>query len=273
MKQVNGLPTLLSFVALLALFAPWSRQSAAEDATDVRTIMQAVEDRSEGQTRSSEIEMQITAKNGDQRIRKLRSMLKETEGLRVRALYLLAPADVKDTALLTNDYENIAQEDEQWLYLPSLKKTKRIPTGDQSNSFLGSDFSYADLTRVEIDLYDYKLMRETQIEDKAAWQIEAVPRSKEEARRTGYSKAVLFVRKDNYVIARAVYFMSGGRLKYLDVRDLQEIKGVWVATEVHMTTKQGDDVLHKTVLLSRDVKVNEPLDENMLTVRGLEKGV
>ena len=61
-------------------------------------------------------------------------------------MFFLSPADVKDTGFLTYDYDEEGRDDDQWLYLPALKKTKRIASGDKSGSFMGSDFTYADMT-------------------------------------------------------------------------------------------------------------------------------
>ena len=74
-----------------------------------------------------------------------------------------------DTGFLTYDYDDPVRDDDQWLYLPALKKTKRIATGDKSGSFMGSDFSYADLTSRELDRYDFRLMKQAEVNGVAVW--------------------------------------------------------------------------------------------------------
>ena len=97
--------------------------------------------------------------------------------------------------------------------------------------------------------------------------------TEDEIEETGYTKSVLFVRQDNYVVIRAVNWLKkGGRLKYLDVKKLEEIDGIWVPTEVHMTLKKGKTTLHKTVLRAHNVKFNQDLAPDHFTLRKLEAG-
>ena len=147
----------------------------------------------------------------------------------------------KDTGFLTYDYDESGKDDDQWLYLPALKKTKRIASSDRSGSFMGSDFSYADLTSRDLDQYDYTLMKETDVGGVKVWQIESIPRTKKEIKETGYTKSILFVRQDNYVVIRSVGWLKrGGRLKYMEIKALEQIDGIWIGTEIHMTTKKGE---------------------------------
>ncbi|MHC4966967.1 MAG: outer membrane lipoprotein-sorting protein, partial [Planctomycetota bacterium] len=170
-------------------------------------------------------------------------------------MFFLSPADVKDTGFLTYDYDDDAKDDDQWLYLPALKKTKRIASTDKSGSFMGSDFSYADMTDRKLDYYDYTLMQETDVDGVPVWQVESIPNNEKEIDETGYTKSVVFVRQDNYVVIRAVNWVKKGkRLKYFDVKKLEQIDGIWVATEMHMTTKKGKTTLHKTIIKAHDVR-------------------
>jgi hypothetical protein len=84
---------------------------------------------------------------------------------------------------------------------------------------------------------------------------------------------VSFVRKDNYVVVRSVHWVKkGDRLKYFEVKKLEQIDGIWVPTEMHMSTRKGEEILHRTVLSAKNVKFGQPLAEDFFTVRQLEKG-
>ncbi|MEM7412666.1 MAG: outer membrane lipoprotein-sorting protein [Myxococcota bacterium] len=238
-----------------------------------REIMEAVDARDDGDKSSRELEMVLIDKRGNQRVRKLQSYGRDVGEDDQSIMFFLSPADVEDTGFLTYDYDEPERDDDQWLYLPALSRTKRIASSDKSGSFMGSDFTYADMTDRPTDHYDYTLMRETEVEGHKAWQIQAVPTTDREKDETGYTKAIVFVRQDNFVVVRAVYWVKKGkRLKYFDVKQLEQIDGIWVPTEMHMSTRKGESTLHKTVLYSRDVKFNQPLDEELFTVRQLEKG-
>ena len=106
------------------------------------------------------------------------------------------------------------------------------------------------------------------------WLIESIPRSKKVIKETGHKKSLIFVRQDNYVVIRAVHWVKdGGYLKYVDVRRLELIDGIWVATETHVTKKKNKKTAHKTILTFNNVKFNQKLDFEMFTIRRMEKGL
>ena len=88
------------------------------------------------------------------------------------------------------------------------------------------------------------------------------------------TKSIFFVRKDNDVVIRAKSWVKKGRRnKYMDVKKLEKIDGIWTPTEIHMTTKKGNATLHKTILRSSNVRYNQELADDEFTVRRLEKGL
>ena len=104
--------------------------------------------------------------------------------------------------------------------------------------------------------------------------VQAIPNTKDEIEETGYTKSIFFVRQDNDVVIRSKNWVKkGSREKYLDVKRLEQIDGIWVATEMHMTTKKGTRTLHKTVIKASNVRFNRDLAESRFTVRQLEKGL
>lgn len=250
-----------------------SAADARADDPKARAIMQRVDDRDDGDDQTSTLQMILIDKNGNQRIRELKSYTKDKGEDTWSMMFFLSPADVEDTGFLTYDYDEAARDDDQWLYLPALKKTKRIASSDKSGSFMGSDFSYADLTERPLEYYDYKLLQEAEIDGHPVWIIEAVPNNEEELDETGYTKSILFIRKDNDVMIRSkIWVKKGNRNKYFDVEKLELIDGIWVPTVMTMTTKKGDQTLHKTVWRANDVKFGQNLSYDQFTVRGLETG-
>jgi hypothetical protein len=260
-------------IALVATLTLPATTVAAEGLT-AREIMQRVEDRDEGNPSIIDVEMTLIDKSGKKRLREIRAFGMDRGEDELQLLFFLSPADLEDTGFLTYDYDESGKDDDQWLYLPALRKTKRIASNDRSGRFMGSDFSYADLTSRDLDQYDYTLMKEAEVGGVKVWQIESVPRTKEEIRETGYTKSILFVRQDNYVVIRSVgWLKKGGRLKYMDVKALEKIDGVWIGTEIHMTTKKGQKTLHKTILRNGNIRLRQEIDEDFFTVRQLEKGL
>ena len=239
-----------------------------------REIMEKVNARDEGDRSTGEMEMILIDKKGKKRVRKLKTFGRKKDKDTQSLMFFLSPADVKNTGFLTYDYNESGKDDDQWLYLPALRKTKRIAAGDKSGSFMGSDLNYSDMTTPDLDLYDYTLMKETEVRGNKVWQIKAVPKSKDEAKKSGYSKSVIFIRQDNYVMIRAVRWVyKKRRNKYLDVKKLEKIDGIWVSTEMHVTTKTGKKTLHKTILKQKNIRFNQDeVNANLFTVRRLEKG-
>lgn len=269
---MNTILQVVGFGALIGLLCAEHGLAAPPDPPTGRQIMEWVDERDEGDNETSDMEMILIDKRGGKRIRSIRRQRKEKGEDRMSLVFFLAPADVKNTGFLSYDYDSADRDDDQWLYLPALKKTKRIAGGDKSSSFMGSDFSYADLSRVAIDRYVYNLMGESEVNGVPVWQVEAIPNEKE-SRETGYSRSILFVRKDNHVPIRSVSFVKKGkRLKYMQVERLELIDGIWVATEISMTTKKSKQTLHKTILRISNVKFDQPLQERNFSVRQLEKG-
>lgn len=245
----------------------------AED-LNARQIMEQVDARDDGDNQVSDMEMILIDKNGKKRVRKIRAFRKDKGEDTLSLMFFIAPADVKDAAFLTYDYDQSDKDDDQWIYLPALNKTKRIATSDKSGSFMGSDFTYSDMTKRALDDYDYTLLKEGKVRDADAWLIQAVPRSKEVIDRTGYTKSVVYVQKDNFMVIRGVHWVKkGNRLKYLDVKKLERIDGIWVATEMHMTTRKGKTRRHKTIMTFANVRFNQDLKEDFFSIRRMEKGL
>jgi hypothetical protein len=239
--------------------------------------MENVDARDDGDNQVSDMEMILIDKKGKKRIRRIHSFSKDKGEDILKLMFFLHPADVKDTGFLTYDYDDPDRDDDQWLYLPALRKTKRIASSDKSGSFMGSDLNYSDMTSRNLKDYDYTFYektREMDVKGFKTWVIWSIPRTKDVIDETGYEKSLLFIRQDNYFVIRAVNWVhDGGYLKYMDVRKLEHIDGIWVATEMHITKKKGKQMAHKTILKLSNVKFNQELNFDLFTVRRIEKGL
>ena len=139
---------------------------------------------------------------------------------------------------------------------------------------MGSDLNYADMTDRNLEDYDFTLKKEMEVKGVKTWLIESIPRTKKVIHETGYEKSLVFVRQDNFFVIRAVNWVKdGGYLKYVDVKRLELIDGIWVATETHVTKKRDKKTVHKTILKLNNVKFNQNLDYEMFSIRRMEKGL
>ena len=267
---MNRLLTSSISIALLLLALACSTAHALT----AREIMDRVDARDDGDNMTADVEMILIDKNGNRRIRKMKVFSKDKGRDTWKLQFFLAPADVRGTGFLTYDYYEGGRDDDQWLYLPDLHKTKRIATSDKSSSFMGSDFSYADMTRRVVDEWRYKLLKESTVAGHKVWLIEAVPINRTVEDRYGYLKSVLFIRQDIFMGIRAVHWLKEGKkIKYQEMRGIKQIDGIWVATEYRMKTTKNRVTLHKTIMKWSNIKFNQPLDDDLFTVRTLEKGI
>ncbi len=241
-------------------------------------IMQKVLNRDDGDNIITNMQMQLIDKEGHKRIRDMKTYSKDKGKDELKLIFFLSPSDVKNTAFLTYDYADDEKDDDQWLYLPALNKTKRIPASDKDSSFMGSDFTYSDMTDPVLSDYTYKILKESIVKRKSGnqkvWIIERTPKNQDVIDETGYIKSIAYIRQDNYMLTRAKHYLKkAGRIKYMDVKKVENIDGIDTAIITTATTKKGKRTLHETILINSDVKMNQNLKESMFTVRTLEKGL
>jgi len=143
---------------------------------------------------------------------------------------------------------------------------------------MGSDFSYADMTRRRLDDYTYtfnKEQGEATVYGQKTWVIDSMPRNRQVIEETGYAKSILFIRQDNFMVVRAIHYLDkGGDLKYFDVKKMALIDNIWTNMEIHMTRKKGRETMHQTILTLDTIRYNQKtVDESLFTIRTLEKGL
>lgn len=244
------------------------------NALTAREIMEKVDARDDGDNMIATISMTLIDKNDNRRLREMKVFNKDKGKDTWKLQFFLSPADVKDTGFLTYDYYEGGRDDDQWLYLPDLRKTKRIASSDKSSAFMGSDFSYADMTSRVLDEWTYKLLKESEVSGHKVWLIEALPADKTVENRYGYTKSVVFIRQDIFLGVRAVHWLKEGKkIKYQEMLGIKQIDGIWVSTEFRMKTTKNKVTLHKTVMEWSDIQFNQALDDDLFTVRRLEKGM
>lgn len=266
---------ILPFLLILAFITLNICFSATSYGITGLEIMQRAKDREDGDNQTSDLTMILIDKKGKKRIRKIRSFQKDFGEDGRSIMFFTDPADVKNTGFLTYDYDAKGKDDDQWLYLPALRKTKRIGGTDKSGSFMGSDFNYSDMSEPDLSDYSYKLIKELEIDGNKVWQVEAVPINNEIADEIGYSKSIMFVRQDNDIIIRAIKYVykKKNRKKYMMINKLEKIDGIWVASESQMVTKEGKTKIHSTIMSNDNIKFNQDISDNFFTKRQLEKGM
>ncbi|MGM0578453.1 MAG: outer membrane lipoprotein-sorting protein [Myxococcota bacterium] len=263
--------------ALVTLAAgPAAAADVSPDETDPRTIMDAVDDRPTGDRSLGRMKMVIIDANGSKRVRLVRTRSMEFDESTRQLLLFESPADVRNTGLLTIDWDEGDKSDDQWLYLPSLRKSTRISSGEKSGSFMGSDLTFHDMTRRATDQYDYEMLKQSaRVKGEPAWLIGVRPRTDRAKEESGYVKSKVWISKSKLVPLQAKHWVREGRkLKYMKFQKYRKVDGILVAHEISARTVQGDEVLSTTILTLSDLSFdNEEVSEADFTQRRLEQGL
>lgn len=181
-----------------------------------------------------ETEMILINAQGDRTIRRMTSKTKETtKDGDLSIITFLWPADVKGTRMLTHSHKN--KDDDQWLFLPSLKRVKRISSRNKSGAFMGSEFSYEDLGSQEKEKYRHKWLKDEVFEGRDCWVLEQIPVSK----KSGYSKQVLRIDKEYRQPLKIDYYdRKGELLKVATFTGYKKLKQWWRVHKIAMKNVQ-----------------------------------
>lgn len=168
-------------------------------------------------------------------------------------IQFLNPADVRGTSLLT--YQNSEGDDSQWLYFPEIKRIKRLSTSDKSGSFMGSEFSYEDITGNTLNKWRYKKIKEETIEGIEYYVIEKYPNYSN----SRYSKVQNWITKKDFLLKRSEMFdKKNCLLKVQTFSGWKEYSNTWRPSEIKMENLQNDK---KSILTFKDRRFSLALSE------------
>lgn len=186
----------------------------------------------------SQAEMKMVLKNqhgetSDRQMR-IKSMEQENDGDKSLTIFD-SPRDVQGTAFLSFSHPNA--NDEQWLYLPALKRVKRISSRNKSGSFMGSEFSFEDLTSFEIEKYNYKYLKDENLNGLDCFVVEQFPKDKY----SGYKRRIVWIDKNEYRIQKIDFYdRKNTLLKTLSFSDYKKyLDKFWRASELSMINHQS----------------------------------
>lgn len=185
---------------------------------------------------TADLKMILRNRQGEQSERAIRVRSLEVQGDGDKSLTIFDhPADVKGTAFLS--YTHAVKPDDQWLYLPALKRVKRISSANKSGPFMGSEFAYEDISSQEIEKYRYRYLRDETIDGQEAFVIERFPRYKH----SGYTKQIVWMDKRHYRVLKVDYFdRKGAHLKTLTMQGYRQYRDkFWRADRMDMVNHQN----------------------------------
>ena len=263
-------------IAIVILFP------VAAPAQDAFTIMQQVYDRDDGRTLISRIRL-VTfpyAYQGGRVVATQQPRIKEMTYVTKdygpgdkdhRSVSVLtAPKQEQGIGFLQFDYADSDKETDQWMYLSSLGKVRRIVSGNDHEpkigSYFGSEFNYEDLESFKVSDYTYALMGEEIHRDKACWVVEMTPVPKK-AMKSNYSRERVWVDKQRHLVLKSVrYSRSNREVKHIYFGDIRAIEGVLIAGKIVV---DNVETRRRTLLSHENVTVNRPVEDDYLSLRTL----
>ena len=234
--KVKSTTLIASALAFGLAFVSTAHANTAEDKG---FEIAARSDRSDVGFASSDVELKMILRNaaGEEATRSLRisTLEKPDESVGDKSLVVFdTPRDIKGTALLS--HAKILDADDQWLYLPALKRVKRISSANKSGPFVGSEFAFEDFTAIELNKFDYRYIGSEACGELQCDVIERLPRYEN----SGYTKQISWVDQSDYQLRKVEFYdRRGDLLKVLELADYRRYdNGVWRAHRLSMNNLQ-----------------------------------
>jgi hypothetical protein len=230
-------------------------------------IIQMVKDQPDGDNRKSVMTMTLINKRGSQRVRTMLSYAKDDGPDTKSIMFFEAPADVQGTGFLTWNYDDPGKDDDRWLYLPAMKKTRRISgSSARKEYFMGSDFTYDDMGGRNIDEDEHILVGEEMVGDRKCWVVRSLPREENAM----YSETKSWIWQDALKAIRIEFYDRMGELqKTLTINDIRKTGPYWTVYGMEMQNHQRD---HRTLIIIQQMEYDINIPENQFTVASLERG-
>ena len=258
-KRSSLIPTISYLLAFMCLPLLATAETAEEKGL---SIAKEADKRDTGwQDQTASLEMTLRNRHGQESKRSIRSKTLEVSGDGDKSMSIFdTPRDIKGTAFLS--FTHALKADEQWLFLPALKRIKRISSNNKSGPFMGSEFSYEDLSSQEIEKYTYKYLRDEKLDGRDCFVIERIPAYKH----SGYTRLITWLDKEMYQPLKIEFYdRKKSLLKTLTSSGYKQYEGqYWRPDQMdvvnHLTKKSTtlfwSDYKFKTGLKDRDFDRN-----------------
>src|SRR5580700_1443635 len=178
-------------------------------------------------------------------------------------LRFVAPPEVKGVGLLIVNHPDRASD--QWMWRPSIGRDQRIALQDRSTRFFGTDFSFEDLEERDVDQYDYVLAGEETVDEAVCWKIQSTPK---QSKLSQYTRSFVWIRKDNYALARIESSIKDRVARRLNYSDIQKVQGIWSARQMEMIDLVRGS---RTRLTLEKLQYNLPFKEDDFTLQAIRR--
>jgi len=182
-----------------------------QNITDPKEIMKKSRDQSKLSGMEAKTTLEINDGKGNQRIRETTMASKIfPDGTEKRTILFLSPADVKGTGILIWDYEN--KDDNMWIFMPALRKSRKIVSSEKSKNFMGSEFSNSDLAVGNVEDFTYIMDGTETIDQQLCWKIKVTPVTPKIAADYGISSKTMWISQKDFMPRKTTFMDSQGKL-------------------------------------------------------------
>lgn len=236
------------------------------------TIVKNTNERDDGQFVTQTTTLELINRRGKKKIQVAKSFRKYYGKDKAQVFFYQSPTNIKGTAFLTFDY--IDKEDDRWLYLPALRKTRRISGSEKGDYFLGTDLTYEDInlgSKISETDYNHKVLGTEIIDGHECYVMENIPKTDKLKKELQYSKTKSWVDGEIWMVRKVEYWdLQGNPLKTLYLKDIKNIDGIWTASTLHVKNHKTN---HQTYLRLSNIDYKTPIDDDIFTEESLVNGL
>jgi len=236
-------------------------------------IVDNVNARDEGEWVTRKLTMRLIDRRGKERVRETFGYRRYFGDEKRSVIFYESPANIRDTGFLTFDYADPEKDDDQWLYLPATRKSRRISSSDRGDSFLGTDFSYEDMkkeSKISVEDYTRKTVGEEEIDGHHCYIVESYPVDEDTAKELGYGKVMAWIDSEIWITRKAEFWdVRMNPLKTLHASDIRKVDGIWTTHKMEVKNQKTG---HTTIFTFEEVDYESEVDEDVFTERALRRG-
>ncbi|TSA33771.1 MAG: outer membrane lipoprotein-sorting protein [Porphyromonadaceae bacterium] len=209
----------------------------AQNISDPKEVMKKSRDQSKLSGMEAKTTLEINDGKGNQRIRETTMVSRIfPDGTEKRTILFLSPTDVKGTGILIYDYEG--KDDNMWIYMPALRKSRKIVSSEKSRNFMGSEFSNSDLTVGNLDDFSYAMDGTEMVDQQACWKIKVTPATSNIATDYGISSKTVWISQKDFMPRKTVFMDPEGKpwkeLTYSGIKMMDPKSGKYFISQMEI---------------------------------------
>ncbi len=230
-----------------------------------RDVMVLEHERPDGDDRNMVMTMRLINRRNRERVRTVESLSKDYGKDKKSVMIFRKPADVRGTMFLSWEYDAPDKEDDKWLYMPAMKKVRRISGSSRNEYFMGTDYTYDDMGDRHVDEDTHTLLGHEQIDGKDCWKVESIPVDPEDM----YTRKLVWVDTNSHVTLKGEYYDKDGLVKIYHALDVRQQDGIWVTFRSEMNNVSRE---HKTIMEINKAVFNKGIADKVFRVATIQRG-